>query len=712
MGEPGNGGSTIRFGVFEVDLRSAELRKAGLRIRLQDQPFKVLTALLEHPGEVVTREELKRRIWPEHSFGDFDHAVNVAVAKLRAALGDLADVPRFVETLPRRGYRFIASVSDDRRQKPATIGSVPATASLTPTETGDKEVWRSRGARILAGAVAAVVMLACVLAVVMMRSAAPEVLRYIQLTNDGLKKDGPIASDGLRIYFVEQRGGSWVPVHVSVAGGEVVPLPGLAADTIVCDVSQTRSELLLQSTTAGQLNAPFLVVSLAGASPRRIGNLVGHSCPTWSPDGQFIAFGKDNELYLARSDGGEQRKLASFGDLTGRPRWSPDGKTLRFTAPGGLWEISANGTSLRRFLPSQNGSESWGIWTPDGRYFIYARSALDNDTTNIWCVRERRDLFGKKEPMQLTAGPMYWTLFPFPSVDSKRLFVLGKQVRGELMRYDSGTQQTQPYLPGLWASGLDFSRDGKSLVYSVYPEANLWRSRVDGGERVQLTVSPMRAELPRWSPDGKKIAFMGYEREGAWRIYLISSDGGNPERLIPGDVPECDPGWSPDGNSILFAECWNDKAATAIHVLDLKTGKTLMLPGSEGLFSPRWSPDGRFVAAVTMVRDAQSPQKLMLFDFAGQKWRELVRDHQENDPVWSRDGKYIYFSEPRGIEVPFYRVRLADQKLERVANVSLPPRGAQWTRAGYWTGQAPDNSPLFLRDTSIDEIYALELKLP
>ncbi len=110
MGEPGQD-SRIRFGVFELDLQSGELRKADTRIKLQDQPLKVLTALLEQPGELVTREELKRRIWPDDSFGDFDHAVNVAVAKLRSALADSADTPRYVETLPRRGYRFIFPVS-------------------------------------------------------------------------------------------------------------------------------------------------------------------------------------------------------------------------------------------------------------------------------------------------------------------------------------------------------------------------------------------------------------------------------------------------------------------------------------------------------------------------------------------------------------------------------------------------------------------------
>src|SRR6516162_7235814 len=113
----------IRFAVFELDTRSGELRKAGSRVKLQDQPLKVLTALLEQPGEVVTREELKRRIWPEDSFGDFDHAVNVAVAKLRSALGDTPETPRYVETLPRRGYRFIFPLSTKLETASNSLGA-------------------------------------------------------------------------------------------------------------------------------------------------------------------------------------------------------------------------------------------------------------------------------------------------------------------------------------------------------------------------------------------------------------------------------------------------------------------------------------------------------------------------------------------------------------------------------------------------------------
>src|ERR1700677_1955842 len=124
-----NGSRTIRFGAFEADLHSGEVRKSGNRVKLQDQPFKVLEILLERPGSLVTREELQTRIWPEETYGDFDHAVNVAVGKLRTALGDSADNPSFIETVPRRGYRFVARLENGALETlpaPAPVEVPPA----------------------------------------------------------------------------------------------------------------------------------------------------------------------------------------------------------------------------------------------------------------------------------------------------------------------------------------------------------------------------------------------------------------------------------------------------------------------------------------------------------------------------------------------------------------------------------------------------------
>jgi TolB-like protein/DNA-binding winged helix-turn-helix (wHTH) protein/Tfp pilus assembly protein PilF len=148
--------SVVRFGTYEVSLQSGEVRKAGLRIRVQQQPMKLLEVLLEHPGEVVTREELRSRVWPNESFGDFDQALNIAIGKLRSALGDSAENPRFIETLPKRGYRFIADVSvldaAGRPKRPGSVaGDLPATEpEHTPQGAGvvvapNRRLWPTRG---------------------------------------------------------------------------------------------------------------------------------------------------------------------------------------------------------------------------------------------------------------------------------------------------------------------------------------------------------------------------------------------------------------------------------------------------------------------------------------------------------------------------------------------------------------------------------------
>src|ERR1700689_4282735 len=134
--------SVVRFGTFEVSLQSGEVRKSGLKIRVQQQPLKLLEILLERPGEVITREELRSRVWPNESFGDFDQALNISIGKLRSALGDSAENPRFIETLPKRGYRFIADVSvvdvDIRARRPgSTAGDLPWSQEKT-TEPGYK----------------------------------------------------------------------------------------------------------------------------------------------------------------------------------------------------------------------------------------------------------------------------------------------------------------------------------------------------------------------------------------------------------------------------------------------------------------------------------------------------------------------------------------------------------------------------------------------
>lgn len=252
--------------------------------------------------------------------------------------------------------------------------------------------------------------------------------------------------------------------------------------------------------------------------------------------------------------------------------------------------------------------------------------------------------------------------------------------------------------------GLDFSRDGQWVAYNDGADGTMWRSKVDGSEKLQLTFLPMQAYLPRWSPDGKQIAFFGHQPGELWQIYVVSASGGSPEVIFRSGTNLADPSWSPDGKSLVFGENAKNNQGSAIYRLDIKTRTSSKLPGSDGLFSPRWSPDGRYVAALPL-----DSLKVMLFDFTTQKWTDLVNIFASY-PNWSRDGRYVYFDGTLENGRGYYRVQIPGGKLERL--FSLKGFQAAQGAFGNWSGLAPDGSPILARDVSIQEIYALDWEAP
>jgi Tol biopolymer transport system component/DNA-binding winged helix-turn-helix (wHTH) protein len=714
----------FRFGVFEVDPREGELRKGGLRIKLQDQPFRMLVMLLERPGELVTREELQRRLWPADTFVDFDHSLNSAIKKLREALGDQAENPRFIETLHRRGYRFITPVKGQQdapemgstRREGAESGEASPAARGKSTRHGVP-----RWVKIV-GVVAALLAVGSVVTWRLSPLPAPRVVNYTQLTKDYAAKlnvlsigsiPPPIVTDGSRLYFTEtQRGGGNNIAQVSVTGGETAAIPAPFVNVGVLGISPSGSDLLVYTWLANEVRVPLWVLPVLGGSPRRVGDVTQDA--GWSADGQFILT-RDHDLLVAQSDGTGVRKLVSVAGLPVWPRWSPDGKVLRFTEhdprrdSSSLWEVSADGTHLHPVVPNwtNHAAECCGNWTPDGEYFVF--QSTRNGRSDLWAIRERQSLWRKanREPVQLTAGPMSLSL-PLPSKDGKKLFALGTKLRAELVRYDAKSRQFVPYMDGISAMGLAFSRDGNWVAYVAFPEGTLWRGKLDGSERLQLTFAPMEVLAPRWSPEGKRIVFMGRQPGQGWKLYLVASKAGNsPQELLPGSDGQAAPDWSPDGNSLVFGgfpeEISGDASATSVHLLDLKTHRTSMLPGSEGLYCPRWSPDGRYVSATSA-----DGQKLMLFDVTNRKWSE-PEDLPEGCPAWSHDGKYLYFQSWDVKEPAFFRMRISDRKRERLAEINLRRNEADWF---WWNGLAPDDSPLVLHDESSEEIYALDWLVP
>ena len=572
----------------------------------------------------------------------------------------------------------------------------------------------------LAGAISAAVAL--VLGYVLRPTLPPpRVTRTAQLTRDGAAKlfgvgdpPPPLLTDGSRIYFMEGAFPQYGLMQVSTEGGEPVPIAipfpflGLSA------ISPTRPELLVEGRPDSPIGAPLWILPVPGGQARRVGNLSAEDA-TWSLDGTAIVYASGPDVFTAKGDGSQARKILTTDGLAFWPRLSPDGRLLRFSVfnrklvTSSLWEAQPDGSHLRPLLAGWNNptNECCGNWTSDGNYFVF--QSIRDGVANLWARREKAGVWQKinREPAQLTVGQMS-AQAPLPSKDGTKVFFIGASPRGELMRYDPKTRQFGPYLSGLSAEGVTISKDGERMAYVSFPEGILWQSKTNGSDRHELTFSPMEVGLPRWSPDGRQIAFSGREPGKPWRVYVVPAEGGNPEQVTSGDHDELDPSWSADGNSLAFGgrdvEARRSKE-NALRILDLKTRQVTAVPDSAGLFSPRWSPDGRYLLA--MVADYT---KLMLYDFTSRKWEDLVKG-QSAYPNWSHDGKCVYFNNAYVKNLPVYRVCLNDRRAEHVVDLADFGRLAEG-RFGWWTGLGPDDSILGVRDISIEEIYALEMQLP
>jgi len=545
-------------------------------------------------------------------------------------------------------------------------------------------------------------------------SSPPTVVASVQITNDGFPKRS-LAIDGTRLYFSEYAGGHSVLKEVSTSGGDTAAIQSPLATADIYDSSLRNSQLLVRGSAEGsETESPVWILPVPAGSPRRVGEILAHAA-AWTPDGQHILYATGDRLYLCNPDGTESREFVQTRGIPFDLRYSPDGSRVRFSVrdtsqhSNALWEVTPQGQNLHPILPNWNRppQEGAGNWTPDGRYFLF--ESARNNSQDIWAWRQGSSLFrkGGDLPTQLTVGPLLFTN-PTPSTDGTKLFVIGQQRRFDLVRFAGQSGQSSIYLPGISAGEADIARDGQTTVYVSHPESALWRSQIDGSARTQLTFAPMQVHMPRWSPDGKQLVFMGSLPGHPWKIYLLPAEGGTPQELKDGDQNQGDPTWTPDGNSIVFAGMpWLDYVVAPgpnIHILNFKTGQLSDVAGSEGLFSPRCSPDGRYLAALS-----SDSTKLVLYDFARKTW-SLLATSMFGYENWSRDGTYLYGEDyPDKID-DIVRVHVPDGKLERLFSLKDVPRGFDpWE---FWVGLAPDGSILLMRDRSTEEIYSLDVRLP
>ena len=600
----------------------------------------------------------------------------------------------------------------------ASGSGVAAVQPPAPAAVTRAVATKSRRALWVAGVIVVLVLVAVLGFLLRPSVPPPKILNYTQLTSDGREKMPPWAyrglmfTDGSRIYFLDVPVSSGPPGIAQVAGGggEITPVSSPFGFTLPLGLTPDGAKLLILG--AGTDESPLWALPVIGASAQRLDGAIGHA-GSWSHDGQKLVYANAKDLYLAKADGSDSRKLVSLSGPADYLCWSPDDRRIRFTIENlqlssvvSLWEVVADGTGLHQLLPGWNNppNECCGAWTPDGRYYLF--QAQRQGRIQVWAIREKVSFWEKvnPDPVQVTTGPMN-IINPLPSRDGNKLFVLGAQRKGQLVRFDAKSAEWVPYLSGIWAEQVRSSSDGRWVAYIADPDGTLWRAKTDSTERLQLTYPPLVAAVPSWSPDGKEIAYAAREPGKPWNLYVASVETGVAQPLASSGEDQLDPGWSPDGGALVFGG--SDAPGGEIHLFDLKTHQISSLPGSKNLFSPRWSPDGKYIVALTPDPEA----KLMLYDVKAQKWSDLGVP-QAGFIEWSRDSQSVYYSSspPPPAVTGIYRVRMADHKVGLVVSTrELRTAGGVFTS---WYGLAPDDSPLAVRDSGSQEIYALDVEFP
>jgi len=529
----------------------------------------------------------------------------------------------------------------------------------------------------------------------------PVVQAVTQLTDDAEPKPswGALANDEGRVYFNEGTAGNLKIAQVEATGGPTRFALSGGTDQRILGLSADGSTLLTGSGMLYQDQSPLWEIPLPAGEPRQLAGFEGQD-GSLAPDGRIL-LAQGGGLYLVQGDGLNRKLLTKLDGVIRSPSCSPDGQRIVFTLysqsgqPDAIYEAKADGSGLHSIV---DGQVCCARWSPDGSYIVFMKR--NRGQQDLWTLAMRTGVFQRSQtPIQLTNGPLSYEN-PVVSQDGKRIFAIGTKQRGEVVRYNLNSKQFQPFLSGISAFGPTFSRDGKWVAYTSYPEHTLWRSRSDGTDRLQLTYPPMRVLYPFISPDGKRVVYGNSDLE----TYVISMDRDVPQKVIAQDSLAAN--WSPDGNLLVFTDT-HEATQLKLLILDLRTGLRSVVPDSRGLVGGQW------IAQDTLIARQLLTSRAMVFDMKTQKWSDLLPGTKPTIFVnWlhSPDYKYLYFT-TGGTDPQVSRIRIVDRNEEAITSL----RDLRQTTGPDGNTQisvAPDGSPVFTRNIGTQEIYALTVKWP
>jgi serine/threonine protein kinase/Tol biopolymer transport system component len=602
--------------------------------------------------------------------------------------------------LQKEARQRLQAIGDARIALDEFLSGVPEAALAgAPPTIGSR--WRRALPWTLGGVatVAALVLLLILIAIVDGPSPVSRSLVWKQITFSTDHKEGAILTDGTRLYFHSQDG----PVEMSVNGGATAPVRASFPGMGIVGISPDGSEMLAlrRDPNDETFRGSLWSVPVLGGYPRMLGTQTARGAG-WSADGRRMVYAELNSVFVGDGDGSNVRKVWGAPGEVDAACFSPDSRLIAATVVEGakgakIWELNSDGGSPHRLDLDwpEDADQSDGQWTPDGKHFVFLSGS--HGQHNIYEVIRPPwfALWKKSFAVRLTEGQIN-VLAATPSRDSTGLFVVGEIAQGAMQAWDPAQKKFVPFLGGLAATKFVVSPDKKWMVYVDYPQHHLWRSRLDGSERFQLTDS--YSIMPQWSPDSKKIVYSDWNQ-----IYVISADGGTPEKLIPNPNQDVLPNWSPDGKSIAFSDYPLPGQFIGIKVLDLATRKIFNMPGSQGFVGPAWSPDGKY-----MVAWAYNPTRVVLYSARTGIWKVLrVSDRPSGNWVWSNDSQSLYFDMPdagREQVRGFYRLAIADGAWSRIGGYD-PLAVIGDPGQGVFPSITSEGQPAIMIDTSVDQIY-------
>jgi eukaryotic-like serine/threonine-protein kinase len=672
----------LTFGPFEVNTSTGELVKGGTRVRLPAQLFAILLLLLKTPGELVTREQLREQIWGEGTFVDFEHGLNAAMNKLRRALSDSAESPRYIETIPGRGYRFVG-ILDSGHVVPIPILARPEAREERPQRWQSVRVWER-----LAWTAGALVCLGIGLR---FHSAPPPRIaadaglsgvQLIRLTRDaGLSARPALSRDGkLLAYSSDSSRDGGMDLYVKqVAGGQPIRLTFDGAENTWPDFSPDGSRIVFHSNRGG---GGIYEIPAFGGQSRLLAR--GGSRPRFSPDGARVAYWAGSEtiiqtipgtasVWVVRAAGGQPQRVAPYLTAARTPIWSPDGKYLLFVgytsarlydeASIDWWRVPLDGSAgvktglhdalTRAGLSMESGFLPYpSCWSRDTNTVIFSRRS--GDTGNLWEIGLSPQS-GKVAgvPRQLTASTGIQEEISCASGGS--LAFTNRESASHLWSLPFDLNRGKPagaaeqITDGPGNRGYpSLSKNGHWMAFfsNQSGQTNIWKRDLIAGNESLVAGSSLLQRFPVISPTGAKIAFSVNEEDGARTVY-VASGGSEPEKLCEGCVRPTD--WSSDEKTLLIF------AGTPyqVNLLDVATHQQtpLLKHPTDNLLYGRFSPDNRWISST--IRNSPTRARVVIAPFTGPQlipesnWITIADVSTEDWADWSPDGRTLYFPSER-----------------------------------------------------------------